>query len=110
MDLQTILITILCFIGGFAIVNRAWAALDHKKSGNVRDQRASGDDVETYYRRVLGVGAITDSETLTAAYLGRMEKYEPGKFREFGSEFEELAVERTKDIAAAYEYLIRRLR
>jgi preprotein translocase subunit Sec63 len=104
--MTTALMVMLCFAGGFIIVNYGWPAvaaqIQRRRSGPLG---LSGDRL-TYYSKVLGVTADADEAAVRAAYLARLEKYDPNRFDEFGPEFREMAIERTKVINAAYEYLL----
>jgi DnaJ-domain-containing protein 1 len=53
--------------------------------------------------RVLGVVPGASRDELEAAYLARVQRYNPGRMAELGPEFAALAVHRLADITAAYE-------
>lgn len=94
---KPILVVLFCFVAGYFVVNQVWTGI---AAGRTKE---GSDD---HCRHVLGLGTETDADAIYTAYQSRLKKYDPGKFAEYGPEFQELAMERTKAIVAAYQRLI----
>lgn len=109
--MQHILLLALCFVAGFVIVHQLWNAGRAWFKIGVQKRRASpfGRHAEAlvHYRRVLGVGSEANSEVLRATYLSLVEKYDSSTFAYLGPEFVDLALNRTKEVLEAYQFLSR---
>jgi DnaJ-domain-containing protein 1 len=59
-------------------------------------------DIERAYR-VLGIDAGASRARLEAAYLQLVERYNPAKVEDLGTEFTSLAVRKLAEVTAAFE-------
>ena len=108
--MSAVVLAALCFICGFILVNQAWPFVARAFKGGANEALTSSaeEDLDAYSLRVLGVYAGAGADVLRSAYEGRMAKYDPASFTQYGPEFEALAIERRRVIDEAYRHLVHR--
>jgi DnaJ-domain-containing protein 1 len=70
------------------------------------EQNVKTDDIENRWHKILGVSSVATIGEIKAAYQRLMSQYHPDKVATLGTEIREVAERRTKEINAAYQYIV----
>jgi len=70
------------------------------------ERNVKTDDIENRWHNILGVSSIATIGEIKAAYQRLMSQYHPDKVATLGAEIREVAERRTKEINAAYQYIV----
>jgi DnaJ-domain-containing protein 1 len=107
---QQILIVLICFAGGYFLVNQLWNVLPELRvlhQWPLRHARRGTTTISAaeHSCKVLGISIDADLECIRVAYLSQIEKYDPTKVAYLGPEFVQMSAARTQEIVIAYEIL-----
>ena len=121
MDWIVIFSVAIAFFLGYAIVSSIAGKLnwsnrnnDQRERDNQRhsEENRAGADFkrgelqhnEEAHARVLGIQADTSIANIKRAYREQLARYHPDKVNHLGTEFQQIAADRTRQIISAYEY------
>jgi len=73
---------------------------------NTSDKNAQIHNVDDNWHKILGVSSVATIGEIKAAYQKLMSQYHPDKVATLGTEIREVAERRTKEVNAAYQYIV----